>query len=95
MERTFNFSKDAWNYNNARLTNQIYKLLPMYENDEDWIKQLETIVIELHGYNDIFENSSYFMVLIAKLEGLKYITDRKLFRKTVFEAISILKEIKI
>ena len=43
----FHFSSDAWHYNNVRLTNQIFKLLPMYENEEDWKKQLETIILEL------------------------------------------------
>ncbi len=37
--KPFRFTPDAWNHNNVRLTNQIFKLLPMYENDEDWPRQ--------------------------------------------------------
>ena len=83
------------NYQNTRLTNQIFKLLPMYEHGEEWEKQLETIVLELHGYNDMFNNNAQFMILIAKLLALQYIEEQVSFRKVVFEALSILKEIKI
>jgi hypothetical protein len=67
----------------------------MYENDEDWTKQQQTIVLELHGYNDMFVDSPGFMVLIAKLEALKHCEDKMIFRKVVFEAITALKEITI
>ena len=89
----FTFSPQAWNHNNIRLTNQIFKLLPMYENEEDWSKQLDTIILELKGYNSLFENNSGFMILIGKLAALKFCEDKFAFRKTVFEAITELKNI--
>lgn len=95
MEAMFHFSSDAWDHNNIRLTNQIFKLLPMYENGEDWDKQLATIIMELYGYNAMFVDNPHFMVLIAKLHALHHVEDRIDFRKLVFEAISVLKEIKI
>lgn len=95
MKKIFHFSSEAWNHNNVRLTNQIFKLLPMYENEEEWDKQLNTIVLELHGYNDMFENCPAFMILIAKLNALNHCENQFDFRKTVFEAITTLKEIKI
>jgi hypothetical protein len=67
----------------------------MYENDEDWKKQQETIVLELHGYNEMFENNPGFMILIAKLMALNYAEDKFTFRKLIFESITQLKEIKI
>lgn len=67
----------------------------MYENDEDWKRQQSTIILELHGYNDMFQNSPSFMVLIAKLHALNYAEDKLTFRKLVFEAITCLKEIKM
>jgi hypothetical protein len=67
----------------------------MYENGEDWLKQQQTIILECQGYNDMFQNSPGFMVLVAKLEALKYAEDKIIFRKTVFEAITALKEIRI
>lgn len=95
MKRQFQFSSDAWNHNNTRLTNQIFKLLPMYENEEDWRKQRETIVLELRGFNDMFVDNPQFMVLVAKLLALDYAEDKMIFRKTVFEAITALKEITV
>ena len=89
---TFQFSSDAWNRNNIRLTNQIFKLLPMYENKEPWEKQLDTIILELKGYNDIFVDNHLFMILVGKLAALVYCEDQFSFRKTVFEAITALKE---
>ena len=95
MKSRFRFTPEAWSHNNTRLTNQIFKLLPMYENNEDWLKQQQTIILELHGYNDLFIDNPGFMVLIAKLEALKYAEDQVVFRKIVFEAITALKEITI
>lgn len=92
MKKQFHFSSDAWNRNNIRLTNQIFKLLPMYENDEDWRKQRQTIVLELHGYNAMFEDNPHFMVLIAKLMALDHAEDKMVFRKIIFEAITEIKE---
>lgn len=91
----FQFSPEAWNRNNIRLTNQIFKLLPMFENGEDWLKQQETIVLELKGYNAMFEDNHGFMILIGKLCALPFCEDKFAFRKTVFEAITALKEITL
>lgn len=95
MKKPFRFSPDAWNHNNVRLTNQIFKLLPMYENNEDWPRQQETIILELRGYNDMFQNNPSFMVLVGKLHALSYAEDKVQFRKTVFEAITELKSITL
>ena len=38
-----------------RLTNQLWKLIPMREHDEDWKKQLDTVILEIAGLNEIFE----------------------------------------
>lgn len=65
----------------------------MFENGEDWDKQLSTIIFELHGYNEMFEDNPDFMVLIAKLSALRSVEDRMSFRKIVFEAIAQLKQI--
>ncbi len=95
MKKQFRFSPDAWNHNNVRLTNQIFKLLPMYENEEDWQRQQETIILELRGYNDMFQNCPGFMVLVSKLHALSYAEDKIQFRKLVFESITELKSISL
>ena len=76
-----------------RLTNQLWKLIPMREHDEDWFKQLDTVIIEIAGLNEIFMGP-VFLQLLSKLEGLKVKeTNFELYRKTIFESISLLQEL--
>lgn len=80
--------------NIQRLTNQLWKLIPMRENNEDWVRQLDTVIIEIAGLNEIFMNPQ-FLQLLSKLEGLKIQeTGFELYRKTVFECISLLQDLK-
>ena len=65
----------------------------MREHEEDWSKQLNTVIIEIAGMNEIFLDPQ-FLQLLSKLEGLKVQdTDFELYRKTVFESISLLQEL--
>lgn len=77
-----------------RLTNQLWKLIPMYENAEDWRKQLLTVLIEIRGLNEIFIDNPLFLQVLSKLEGLSKTTDEDMdfviYRKIVFESINIL-----
>lgn len=50
----FFISKEDVNTNVKRLTNQLWKLIPMREHNEDWQKQLDTVLIEIAGLNEIF-----------------------------------------
>lgn len=87
------FSKDDIDKNVRRLTNQLWKLIPMREHDEDWIKQLDTVKIEIVGLNELFIGP-IFLQLLSKLEGLRVIEDINFetYRRTVFECISLLQE---
>lgn len=90
-----NFSIDSINTNMTRLINQCWKLIPMKENDENWEKQLDTIVLELVGLNEIFLQEPYFLQLLSKLEGLKLSNiSFEFFRKTVFETISLIQKLR-
>ena len=77
-----------------RLTNQLWKLIPMRENEENWLEQLNSVLIEISGLGEIFNSNEKFLILLSKLEGLK-ITEISFgtYRKTVFESISLLREI--
>jgi hypothetical protein len=55
------FSNEVINTNIKRLTNQLWKLIPMRENKEDWIKQLNTVVLEIAGLNEIFIDAPQFL----------------------------------
>ena len=79
--------------NVQRLTNQMWKLIPMREHEEDWEKQLNTVILEIAGLNEIFAGSA-FLQLFSKLEGLRVEeTNFELYRKTIFECISLLQEL--
>ena len=71
-----------------RLTNQLWKLIPMREG------QLKSVIVELTGINQIFDIDIKYLILLAKLEGLKNTEiEFSIYRKTVFESISLLREI--
>ena len=79
--------------NVQRLTNQLWKLIPMREHEEDWQKQLDTVIIEIAGLNEIFIGP-VFLQALSKLEGLRVQeTNFELYRKTVFECISLIQEL--
>lgn len=88
------FSKEDVVKNIRRLTNQLWKLIPMRENDENWEKQLDTVILEFIGLNEIFIGPIYLQTL-SKLEGLKVKdVNFELYRKTIFECISLIQEFK-
>lgn len=92
---TFDFSIEEINNEIIRLTNQLWKLIPMRENSENWQNQLETVIIDIAGKDEIFLHNSHFLQLLSKLEGLRLIdTEFSIYRKTVFECINLLQEIK-
>lgn len=80
-----------------RLCNQIYRLLPMREEGEDWIKPLETSLIEIIGLNDLLGQIPDFVTLISKMQGMYKIKDDMefmLFRRTVFECCGLVTKLK-
>lgn len=75
-----------------RLTNQLWKLIPMRENNENWETQLNTVILELAGLNEILNCNEQFLILLSKLEGIRvYDTSFMFYRKTIFESISLLR----
>ena len=88
-------SKEAIEYNITRLTKQVWKMIPMRENNELWEKQLETVIIEISGLNDILTEDAYLLQALAKLQGLKIVeTSFASYRKTIFYFFYIMQEFK-
>ena len=81
-----------------KITNLIYKLLPSREENLDWIKPLETIIEELAGMDRLLVNQHEILFpLLNKLEGLFTLTDVEdfgLFRRIIFECLSLCNEIR-
>lgn len=80
-----------------RLMNQLWKLIPMRENGENWERQLTMVTIEIAGLNQLFSTDLNFTVLLSKLEGLQVEKDIDFldYRKTVFDSIDLLKRMEI
>lgn len=80
-----------------RLTNQMWKLIPMRENNENWLGQLDSLIVELAGLNELSDNTDEkFLILLSKLRGLQVEeTIFQVYRKTVFECISLLREMRL
>lgn len=87
------FNDDVVKVDLERLVNKIFKLLPMRENNEDWQKQLNSVLIELYGLNEMFGDQLQVLILLSKLEGLSHINDFMTYRVTVFNAITLLTNI--
>lgn len=85
--RNFNLYIDS-------LKNKTYKLLPLREENLQWEKHLETILIEISGFNSITLNQTKIISALSKLEALKDLEDFQTYRKTIFESLNILEELK-
>jgi len=54
------------------------------------------VLVELTGLNELFNFNGQYLILLSKLEGLKvYAIDFLIYRKTVFEAITLLRGLRI
>lgn len=78
-----------------RLINQLWKLIPMRENNEDWITHLDILIEEISGLAEIYKNNVSSLILLAKLEGLTsdICNDFMIYRKTVFRCIDLLPQV--
>lgn len=96
-KETYPIDDDILRFNVKRLTNQVYRLLPAKEEGSDWVKPLETCIIELLGLGDLFPDQPKFLMLVSKLDGLRVSKDDiefALYRRTIFECCGILNKIE-
>lgn len=80
-----------------RIGNQIFKLLPMREEGKNWIKPLETLIVEIVGWCSLFPDQKDLLALCAKLEGLRACgedSEFRFYRRTIFEACGIVDKLK-
>ena len=84
-----NVTKEAVKNTITRLTNQIYKVLPLKEEKKDWKTSLNNTIFELVGLDSL-----------CKLESLLFLDNEDdeqeffYFRKTIFECLSLMNEVK-
>lgn len=98
LKYDMNIDINAIQINLKRLTNQVYKLLPVREEGGDWQPPLKSIIEELAGMDRMFlgQHSTLFK-LICKLEGLFDLTqqdDFMLYRSIIFECLNLLSDLQ-
>lgn len=76
------------------LKNKVYKLLPLKEEGLDWEKHLNTILIELSGFNCLFSNQVNLIITMSKLESLYSLDDFMIYRKTIFECLNTIEDLR-
>ena len=85
--------------NLKRITNQIYKLLPLREEGGNWEKPLLTIIEEMAGMSRLlFDQHETLFLLLCKLEGLFTLTeenDFESYRRTIFDCLGLMNGIKV
>ena len=85
------------NQNLDRIRNQIFRLLPVFEEGGEWLKPLDTLILELIGMYSFFPERKDLLALICKLEGLRDLgeeVDFLLYRRTIFEACGLVNKVK-
>lgn len=81
----------------SKKVNQIYKILPLYEQNENWRRNLQLLISELEGlyHTSILDEKQKAIIteILAKLSSLLQNETHHFFRKNIFDCISLLKEL--
>lgn len=83
--------------NLKRITNQIYKLLPVREEGGDWETPLQNLIYEIIGMKILWVDQPKLFSLLCKMESLLTLKEEDqffIFRRLIFECLSLLGEIK-
>lgn len=90
--------KEAVAKNLKRIINQIYKLLPLREENKDWKKPLETLMEEIAGMAKLIDGQDeLFFLILCKMKGLFSLTndsEMPLYRRIILELLSLLNQLK-
>lgn len=71
-----------------KLKNKLFGLLCEYEKNREWEKFLDSILIELNGFDEESRTINYY-VLVHKLSSLRYLS-YQYFRTTIFDCMDLL-----
>lgn len=71
-----------------KLKNKLFGLLCEFEKNREWEKFLDSILIELQGFDEEEKTINYY-ILYHKVASLRYLR-YEYFRTTVFDCMSLL-----
>lgn len=94
MDMNIQISPDNLSYTLQKLIHKVYKTLPIYEEEGDWKKQQEAIILDLKGFDSLFADKPNFLNAAVKVAALSFAENHVQFRKLVFEAITELSELR-
>lgn len=76
-----------------KMKNKLFGLLRERERCGEWEKYLDTILIELAGYNESSKTIEYY-TLFYKLNMLRFLSF-KYYRKTIFECMNLFDRVEV
>lgn len=71
-----------------KLKNKLFGLLCEFEKGREWEKFLDSILIELQGFNEEEKTINYY-ILYHKLSSLRYLR-YEYFRTTIFDCMGLI-----
>lgn len=71
-----------------KLKNKLFGLLCEFEKNREWEKFLDSILIELQGFDEDEKTINYY-ILYHKVASLRYLR-YEYFRTTIFDCMSLL-----
>lgn len=92
----FQVNEAPWNIYLKQKKNQVFKLLPLKEEGGEWDKQLEIVLLEMRGLSELSPNDAAMAITImTKLQGLYKEDNFLIYRKTVFEIMSLIEDLQV
>lgn len=85
------FRKTVIDSYNNKLKNRLFGLLCEYEKGRDWEKFLDSILIELMGFEEERRTINYY-VLFYKLSSLRFLK-YEYFRSTIFDCMGLISKV--
>ena len=76
-----------------KMKNKLFGLLRERERGGEWEKYLDTILIELAGYNESSKTIEYY-TLFYKLNMLRFLSFQY-YRKTIFECMNLFDRVEV
>lgn len=71
----------------SKLKNRLFGLLCEFEKERDWRRFLDSILIELFGFEEADKNEVYFH-LFHNLSACRYLS-YEYFRSTIFDCMNL------
>lgn len=80
-----------------KITNRIFKILPMREEGGEWRSSLNNLIVEVAGMDSLMLDQLDCFSLLCKMEGLLSLDtedDFMLFRTNIFECLHLVSKLK-